>query len=183
MTSVSDVILNAERARGRDSNANIARLEIPRRARDVVLLSPGPRPRFKTAPRDRLRLKFTDFRHCRDAGSDDARDLGAHRVDVENRENAPLTIKRIDVISVGSSGAYTLAPTSVPFDEHVNPGEKKIVEFYAAALLSDPKVNFHNLADTSSPPNDPVTIRLTLFYRTPAGAFQSIVMQQVQNGG
>ena len=35
-----------------------------------------------------------------------------YRVDVENRARFPITLKRIDVVTIGS-GAYNLRPTSV----------------------------------------------------------------------
>ena len=97
-----------------------------------------------------------------------------YRVDVENRAKTPITIKRIEVVSIGS-GAYNLRSTSVPFKgQQLNPGESRPVEFWAPASVDDPTV---------LGANGPVTIRLTLYYDTPAGTFQSIVVQQVQGAG
>jgi hypothetical protein len=96
-----------------------------------------------------------------------------YRVDVENRAKTPITIKRIDVVSLGS-GAYNLRSTSAPFNERLNPGESRPVEFWAAASIDDP---------TILGANGPVTLRLTLYYDTPAGTQQTIVVQQVQAGG
>lgn len=96
-----------------------------------------------------------------------------YRVDVENRARTPITIKRIDVVSLGS-GAYNLRSTSVPFTESLNPGESRPVQLWAPAYIDDP---------TILGANGPVTIRLTLYYDTPAGTFQSIVVQPVQGGG
>jgi hypothetical protein len=96
-----------------------------------------------------------------------------YRVDVENRTKTPITIRRIDVVSIGS-GAYTLRSTSVPFSEQLNPGETRPVQFWAPATIDDP---------TILGANGPVTIRLTLYYDTPAGMQQTIVVQQVQAGG
>ena len=96
-----------------------------------------------------------------------------YRVDLENRATTPITIKRIDVVSLGS-GAYNLRSTSVPFNDRLNPGESRPVEFWAPASIDDP---------TILGANGPVTIRLTLYYETPAGTFQTITVQQVQAGG
>jgi hypothetical protein len=96
-----------------------------------------------------------------------------YRVNVENRANTPITIKRIDVVSIGA-GAYNLRSTSAPFNERLNPGESRPVEFWAAASIDDP---------TILGANGPVTLRLTLHYDTPAGTQQTIVVQQVQAGG
>ena len=96
-----------------------------------------------------------------------------YRVDVENRAKTPITIKRIDVISLGS-GAYNLRSTSVPFSEQLNPGETRAVQLWAPASIDNP---------TILGANGPVTIRLTLYYDTPAGTQQTIVVQPVQGGG
>jgi hypothetical protein len=95
-----------------------------------------------------------------------------YRVDVENRARSPITLKRIDVVSIGA-GAYNLRPTSVPFDEQLNPGETRSVQFWAPASIDDP---------TILGANGPVTVRLTVYYDTPAGLAQTIVVQQVQAG-
>ena len=96
-----------------------------------------------------------------------------YRVEIENRAKTPITVKRIDVVSLGS-GAYNLRSTSVPFNEQLNPGETRPVQFWAPASIDDP---------TIMGANGPVTIRITLYYDTPAGTFQTIVVQQVQGGG
>ena len=59
-----------------------------------------------------------------------------------------------------------------PYEFYYN-GEPP-VEFWAPASIDDP---------TILGANGPVTIRLTLYYETAAGTFQSIVVQQVQAGG
>ncbi len=96
-----------------------------------------------------------------------------YRVDVENRAGVPITIKRIDVVSLGS-GAYNLRSNSASFNEQLNPGETRPVQFWAPASIDDP---------TILGANGPVTIRMTVYYDTPAGTQQTIVVQQVQAGG
>jgi len=96
-----------------------------------------------------------------------------YRVDVENRAPSAITIKRIDVVSVGA-GAYSLRSTSVPFNEPLGPGETKAVQFWAPAYIAN---------STILGANGPVTIRMTVFYDTPSGVQQTIVIQQVQGEG
>ena len=91
------------------------------------------------------------------------------RVDIGNRANVPITIKRIEVISLGV-GAYTLRATSYPFDARLNAGEATALQFWVPANIDDP---------TIIGANGPVSVRLTLQYETPAGMTQSIVVQQV----
>ena len=92
-----------------------------------------------------------------------------YQVEVANRANAPITIKRIDVISLGT-GAYSLRPTSYPFDKPLAVGEATALTFWVPAFIDDP---------TIIGANGPVSVRLTLQYDTPAGRTQSIVVQQV----
>jgi hypothetical protein len=96
-----------------------------------------------------------------------------YRVDVENRARTPITLKRIDIVSIGA-GAYNLRATSVPFNQQLNPGESRPVQFWVPASIDDP---------TILGANGPVTVRLTVYYDTPDGAAQTIVVQQVQAGG
>jgi hypothetical protein len=96
-----------------------------------------------------------------------------YRVEVTNRAKEPITIKRIDVISLGA-GAYTLRPASTPFNAQLNPGESQALQFWASAFIDDV---------TILGANGPVTLRVTVHYDTPAGSTQSIVVQQVHASG
>ncbi len=92
-----------------------------------------------------------------------------YRVEITNRANQPITIKRIDLVSLGT-GAYTLRPSSNPFDARLNPGDATALELWAPAYIDDP---------TIVGANGPVSLRITVQYETPAGTSQSIVVQQV----
>jgi hypothetical protein len=96
-----------------------------------------------------------------------------YRVEVANRAKDPITIKRIEVVSIGA-GAYTLRPTSTPFNVLVNPGSSQSLQFWAPAFIDDP---------TIVGANGPVTLRVIVTYDTPAGATQTIVVQQVHAFG
>jgi hypothetical protein len=131
-------------------------------------------PDAKQAPLDEPQIQITQISNIGEAARHMTGGLPVqYRVDVENRAKTPITIKRIDVVSIGA-GAYNLRSTSAPFNERLNPGESRPVQFWAPATIDDP---------TILGANGPVTIRLTLYYDTPAGTFQSIVVQQVQAGG
>ena len=92
-----------------------------------------------------------------------------YKVDVINRAATPITIKRIDVISLGS-GAYSVRPTSYPVDKAIAAGESAVLQFWVPAKIDDP---------TIVGANGPVSLRVTLQYETPAGMTQAIVVQQV----
>jgi hypothetical protein len=131
-------------------------------------------PDAKQASLDEPQIQITQISNIGEAARHMTGGLPVqYRVDVENRAKTPITIKRIDVVSIGA-GAYNLRSTSVPFNQQLNPGETRPVQFWAPATIDDP---------TILGANGPVTIRLTLYYDTPAGTFQSIVVQQVQAGG
>ena len=92
-----------------------------------------------------------------------------YQVDIANHTNVTMTIKRIDVLSLGE-GAYTLRPSSNPFDATLKPGETTALQFWAPAFIADP---------TIIGANGPVSLRVTTQYDTPSGRAQSIVIQQV----
>lgn len=91
-----------------------------------------------------------------------------YRVTVHNVANVPITVKRIDVNSIGL-GAYSLEPTSKPCDLAVAAGATSALEFWASAV-----------ADTTIlGANGPVTIRMVVLFDSPAGQFQTVGTAQV----
>lgn len=87
---------------------------------------------------------------------------------VENRAAETLTLRQVTVQSV-SEGAYYVAPTSKPYDVAVSPGAKEDVELWVSAQPAGSIVGA----------NGPVTLRVTCLFDSPAGTFQQIVMQRV----
>jgi hypothetical protein len=131
-------------------------------------------PDSSKAPLDEPQIQITQTSNIAEAARHITGPISVQfRVDVENRATTPITIKRIDVISLGS-GAYDLRPTSTSFNERLNPGESRAVQFWAPASVDDP---------TILGANGPVTVRVTLYYDTPAGMAQTIAVQQVRAGG
>jgi hypothetical protein len=92
-----------------------------------------------------------------------------YAVRVANRAGEPITLKRIQSQSIGA-GAYTLQPNSTPFNVTIAPERFHEVEFWTNAIVE---------RTTISGANGPVTLRLVLHFESPAGAFEEIVVRQV----
>ena len=95
------------------------------------------------------------------------------RVSVTNQGRDPITVTRVGVQSMGA-GAYTLPPASTPYNETVHAGETRNLDLWAPATIYDP---------TILGANGPVTIRAIVYYTTPSGPTQSIVVRQVHAYG
>jgi hypothetical protein len=92
---------------------------------------------------------------------------------VENKANQAITLKRVDIQSVGS-GAYDLGPASRPFQQVIPPDGSAVVEFFMPANVSDVTV---------SGANGPVTLRATARFDSAVGQFQHTWVQQVHEFG
>ena len=92
-----------------------------------------------------------------------------YRLRVANRAGEPITLKRDDVVSLGS-GAYRLPTATRPFQSVIPPDHYEVVEFWAPAYVDD---------TTILGANGPVTLRLTAHFDSPVGQFDHIVVQQV----
>ena len=127
-------------------------------------------PRNKTASLTEPEIRITQLSSVSEAARHITGGISVqYRVDIANRANAPITIKRIQVVSIGA-GAYGVSPTSSPFDARLLPGEATALEFWAPAFISDA---------TIMGANGPVTLSVTVQYDTPSGSQWSIVVQQV----
>jgi hypothetical protein len=92
------------------------------------------------------------------------------RMSVTNRAAIPITLRRVEVTSIGEAGGYMLQQTSVSFNVTLQPGASDAVNFTVSAVNAGYNV-------TGS--NEPVTIRVTSVYDTPEGALQNVVIRQV----
>ncbi|MBV9493170.1 MAG: hypothetical protein JOZ54_02905 [Acidobacteria bacterium] len=92
-----------------------------------------------------------------------------YRLRVSNRAAQPITLKRIDVVSLGV-GAYRLPTASRPFQTTIQPDHYDVVEFWAPGFVDDPSI---------LGANGPVTLRVTAHFDSPLGQFDHIVVQQV----
>ena len=89
---------------------------------------------------------------------------------VENRDDETIKLRMVTVQSI-TDGAYSVEPTSRPFDVAIEPQQKEQVEFWAVARPSGTLIGA----------NGPVTMRVTCQFDTPTGKFQHIVMQHVNS--
>ncbi|HEY8848203.1 MAG TPA: hypothetical protein VIO12_02855 [Thermoanaerobaculia bacterium] len=96
-----------------------------------------------------------------------------YAVAVKNVTPAALQLKRIDVQSIGY-GAYTLAPTSLPFDVAIAPGETRVVQFWGGAFID---------TSTIMGANGPVTLRAVAQFDSANGPVRTTVVQQVHETG
>jgi hypothetical protein len=94
-----------------------------------------------------------------------------YAVRVQNAASQPITLKRIQAQSLGA-GAYTLGSTSKPFNVTIAPESHQDVELWASAIIDQATINGAN---------GPVTLRLILFFDSPLGPFQDVVVQQVND--
>jgi hypothetical protein len=89
---------------------------------------------------------------------------------VTNRAAVAITLKRVDVTSVGETGGYVVPQTSRPFNVVIAPGGTDSVGFTVAAVAQGMNV---------TGANEPVTIRVTSVFDSPEGTLQTIVIRQV----
>ena len=91
-------------------------------------------------------------------------------VRVRNVAKEPVTLKRIDLISIGE-GAYNVS-LSRPFNETIQPSAESSVQ-----IVGSGNVPF----STPSGANGPVVLRATLTFNSAAGDWQTIITQPVRS--
>lgn len=90
------------------------------------------------------------------------------RLSVANTAAFPITLKRLDLQSVGFGG-YEVNPTSLPFNVVIPPGSDVSVDFWVPAI-----------AKTSvAGANGAVAVRLVSQFDSPSGVFQNVAVRQV----
>ncbi|HET7705109.1 MAG TPA: hypothetical protein VFM36_03420 [Thermoanaerobaculia bacterium] len=87
---------------------------------------------------------------------------------VSNRFGEPITLKSVNLQSVGV-GAYDVSATR-PFKTQIQPDAEETVEFWMPANVG---------MSTIVGANGPVTLRATLYFDSPVGQFQEVVIRQV----
>jgi hypothetical protein len=92
------------------------------------------------------------------------------RLSVTNRASIPITLKRVQVTSVGEAGGYEVRETTIPFNLTLPPGASDAAEFTVGAISTG-----MNVTGT----NEPVTIRVISVYDTAEGALQTVAIRQV----
>ena len=93
----------------------------------------------------------------------------AFALSVTNHADIPITLKRVNVQSMGSGG-YNIGPTSRPFNVAIAPGATEQVEFTLPSN-ADPSVAGVNGA---------VAMRVIAQFDTAQGAFENTTVHQVE---
>ena len=91
-----------------------------------------------------------------------------YRLSVTNTAQFPITLKRIDVQSVGS-GAYDVNPTSLPYDVVIQMGATESVDFWVPATATV----------SVAGANGAVALRVVTLYDSASGKFQNVSVRQV----
>jgi hypothetical protein len=89
---------------------------------------------------------------------------------VENLADETIKLRQVTVQSI-TEGAYSVEPSSRPFNLAIEPKQRGQVEFWAVARPSGTLIGA----------NGPVTMRVTCQFDSAAGKFQHIVMQHVNS--
>jgi hypothetical protein len=90
-------------------------------------------------------------------------------VSVTNHANIPITLKRINIQSMGSGG-YNVPSSSKPFDKVIAPEATEQMEFWVGAF-----------ADVSvAGVNGAVAIRVIAQFDSPQGSFENTTVHQVE---
>jgi len=90
-------------------------------------------------------------------------------VAITNHASIPITLKRINVQSMGSGG-YNVAPTSRPFEKTIAPDATEQVEFWVAA----------NATTSVAGVNGAVAMRVIAQFDSEKGAFENTSVHQVE---
>lgn len=92
-----------------------------------------------------------------------------YRVWVGNQSDEPITLRRIEVSSIGG-GAYRLRRESFPFNAKLGAHQQGSIEFWAHSIQAGPIFRGSN---------EPVTLRAILHFESAVGSFQQIVMKSL----
>lgn len=136
--------------------------------------SAAPQQHKTTAPLNEPEIHIAQLSNVADAARHMTGPISVqYQVHIGNPANVPITIKRIDVISIGT-GAYAVRPTSNPFNQPLQPGHAVALTFWVPAFIEDA---------TIAGANGPVTLRVSVQYDTPDGTMQAVAVQQVHGLG
>jgi hypothetical protein len=138
----------------------------------VACSSSGP-----AAPRQKVSIPQPDFEIRQLVGPAELNyEEGAievkFRLDIGNRADIPMTLSRLEIVTVNpSGGAYTLDSThrAYYFNKTVNPHERAAVDFWAKAYGYG----------RGSRENEPVTVRGTLYFKTPNGYYDQVFVKEI----
>jgi hypothetical protein len=87
-------------------------------------------------------------------------------VRIANRADVPITLRNIEVQTVGLGGSYRLRPGTYYFQREIAPEKVEDVMFWAKAVAQGDGMS----ADASAP----ITVRVTAIFESPAGGFRRV---------
>lgn len=87
-----------------------------------------------------------------------------YALNVTNRAAEPITLRQIQIQTVGREGPYSIPQSSYFFREPVTPGDTRPIEFFARAYSEGNRYNI----DAQSP----VSIRIIAYFEAPQGNFR-----------
>lgn len=94
---------------------------------------------------------------------------------IANRSSEPITLRHIQVQSVGLGGPYRLQPATYYFRREVKAEQFEDVTFWAKAVAT---------GDAFAPDaNAPITIRATAFFEAPSGGFRRVFTKVLEQRG
>jgi hypothetical protein len=96
-----------------------------------------------------------------------------YRLHVGNHAAVPITLKRVNVQSVGL-GAYDVPSTSRPFNLAIAPEKSVAVDFFVPVIITQP---------TILGANGPVTLRGVVTFDSEWGPFQRTFLLQANESG
>ena len=96
--------------------------------------------------------------------------MGEYAFRVANNANIPITLRRIELSSMGGS-TIALRREDRAFNRTVNPGSAEVVSVNARV--------YFRTGVSGTPTNEPLTIRAILYFESPNGAFRRIITRNI----
>ncbi len=94
---------------------------------------------------------------------------------IANRSSEPITLRRIQLQTVGLGGPYRLQSRAYEFQREVKPEEFEDVTFWAKAVSTGD--SFSNDATA------PINVRVTVYFDSPAGNFRRVFTSMLDQRG
>ena len=94
---------------------------------------------------------------------------------IANRSAETITLRNVQLRSVGAGGAYRLLPRTYYFEREIKPEQYEDVTFWAKAVAS---------GDAFAPDaTAPITVRVTAYFETPRGGFRKVLTTMLEQRG
>lgn len=95
-----------------------------------------------------------------------------YALEVTNRAAETITLRQIQIETMGNEGPYYIPQSSYFFRQTVTPGEKRPIEFFAKALSDGNRYRI----DAQSP----VSVRIIAFFEAPQGNFRQTFITNLE---